>query len=64
MAEIVNLRQVRKQKARAKAARTADENRAKFGRSKGEKSRSEAETVSAWNFLDGHRRDGPPTGKR
>jgi hypothetical protein len=64
MAEIVNLRQARKQKARAEAARTADENRVKFGRSKSEKSRIEAETASARNFLDGHRRGGPPSGKR
>jgi hypothetical protein len=64
MAEIVNLRQARKQKARAEAAKAADENRAKFGRSKDEKSRIGAETASARNFLDGHRRDGPPPGKR
>jgi hypothetical protein len=64
MAEIVNLRQARKQKARAEAAKAADENRAKYGRGKNEKSHIEAQTASARDFLDGHRRDGPPTGKR
>ena len=41
-ADIVNLRNVRKVKARADAEKQADENRVKFGRSKAEKSLSAA----------------------
>ena len=39
MAEIVNLRQARKRKIRAEKVQTGVENRAKFGRTKGEKQR-------------------------
>jgi hypothetical protein len=39
MTEIVNLRQARKQKARAAAADQAQANRAKFGRTRPEKAR-------------------------
>jgi hypothetical protein len=43
MSEIVNLRQVRKKKLRAEKERQAEENRAKFGRTKAEKQRTAAE---------------------
>ena len=53
MAEIVNLRRVRKDKARAaKDARAAD-NRARFGRGKAEKRATEAERDRANSGLDG-----------
>ena len=42
MAEIINLRQVRKAKARAEKAAGAAANRAKFGRTKAEKAAEEA----------------------
>ena len=41
MAEIINLRMARKAKQRADAAQTAAENRARFGRNKGEKARDQ-----------------------
>ena len=43
MAEIVNLRQMRKNKARAEKEVTADANRLKFGRTKAERKQTEAE---------------------
>ena len=60
MVEIVNLRHVRKQKARAEAAKAAEQNRALTGRTKAEKQRDQLERESARSFLDGHRR---PNGK-
>ena len=61
MAEVVNLRQFRKQKLRADTERTADANRALFGRTKAEKARERAEKSSAERLLDGHRRERDPT---
>jgi hypothetical protein len=61
MAEIVNLRQFRKQKAREEAAKTAETNRALSGRTKAERARDRAQKDSAKAFLDGHRRDRLPT---
>jgi len=43
MAEIVNLRQARKTRDRAKAEQQAVENRAKFGRTKAQKQRDRDE---------------------
>jgi hypothetical protein len=57
MGEIVNLRATRKRKAREDAGRTAETNRALFGRSKSEKQRDRAQKDSARAFVDGHRRD-------
>jgi hypothetical protein len=57
MAEIVNLRQARKQKARADKARAADENRATFGRSKAERERERQLARQAERHLDSHRRE-------
>lgn len=59
MAEIVNLNQVRKAKARAAAQRQAEENRAKFGRSKSEKDVVQRLETKAERNLDGHRREQP-----
>lgn len=58
MAEIVNLRRVRKQKARDDAARTAEQNRISFGLSKAQRSLAKAERDSAGRKLEGHRLDG------
>ncbi|MEQ9258086.1 MAG: DUF4169 family protein [Roseovarius sp.] len=53
----VNLNRVRKEKARAEKRARADENAAKFGRSKAEKAREAARAEKAARDLDGHRRD-------
>ncbi|QYZ70611.1 DUF4169 family protein [Neotabrizicola shimadae] len=58
MAEIVNLRQAKKQAARKAARVKGDENAAKFGRSKAERVLQEARAEKAARDLDGHRRDG------
>ena len=60
MGEIVNLRQVKKQRAKADAAAQAAENRAKFGRTKAEKRREAMETERATQLLDGAKREGDP----
>ena len=41
MADIINLRQARKAKARDSKEQSASENRAKFGRTKGERQRDD-----------------------
>jgi hypothetical protein len=57
MAEIVNLRQVRKAKARYEAAARAKQNRAAFGRSKAEKALDAAAQGRARRALDGAERE-------
>lgn len=57
MADLVNLRQFRKQKARADKEQAAEQNRARHGRSKQDKQRDRAEKAAALAFIDGHRRD-------
>jgi hypothetical protein len=52
MADIVNLRQVRKQKARSDKERTAEANRLQFGRTKAEKNLTEAINDKAERALD------------
>lgn len=59
MAEIVNLRQARKAKARAVATEVAETNRARFGRSKAEKHETAAREEQASRRLDAHRRETP-----
>jgi phage protein D len=55
MAEIVNLKSARKQAVRAKKRVQADANAAKFGRTKTERTREEAEAEQARQRLDAHR---------
>ncbi|MET3891465.1 regulator of protease activity HflC (stomatin/prohibitin superfamily) [Bosea sp. OAE506] len=55
MAEIVNLRRARKQRARQEAEQQAQQNRIAFGRTKAERSLTEAERDKAARTLDGHR---------
>jgi hypothetical protein len=55
MAEIVNLRRVRKQKQRAERQETADANRRKHGMSAAEKKQKAAERALAERRLAGHR---------
>lgn len=57
MAEIINLRTVRKQKARADKAAVAEQNRALFGRTKAEKLKHATEKAQSEKHLDGHKRD-------
>ena len=56
-ADVVNLRQARKAKARADKQRTASANRAVFGRTKAEKAKASAERERAGRALDSHRHD-------
>lgn len=58
MTQIVNLRTVRKKKARAEKESVALENRIRFGLNKAERQRAEAEKSLASQKLDGHRLDG------
>jgi len=52
MAKIVNLRRARKAKARKEKDRAAEENRARFGRTKAEKAAGRAEKERAAHRLD------------
>ena len=57
LAEIVNLRQARKQKARTEKKARAAERRAAFGRDKPQKVREKSEAEQARKHLDGHKRE-------
>ncbi|MBS9720882.1 DUF4169 family protein [Tianweitania sp. BSSL-BM11] len=57
MGDIVNLRTIRKQRDRAEDARKADENRARFGRTKAEKQAEAKAGERAQTQLDNHRRE-------
>ena len=60
MAKIINLRQARKDRARAEKRAAADENAARFGRTRALKALEEARNTRAEDLLDGHRREGGP----
>ncbi|MEM7171091.1 MAG: DUF4169 family protein [Pseudomonadota bacterium] len=57
MAEIINLRQARKQKRRADKTAQAEQNRAKFGRDKGQKAENKRARDRAEQDLDGKKLD-------
>lgn len=57
MADMINLRQARKAKARAEKEAQALGQRVQFGRTKAEKAASRAAQEKAARALDGHRRD-------
>ena len=57
MAEIVNLRHVRKDKARQEREATADANRRRFGRTKAEKTADRVERERAQRDIEGKRID-------
>jgi len=59
VATVINFNKARKHKQRADAVRQAAENRAKFGRTKSEKQRDQAETEESRRRLDQLRRDPP-----
>ncbi|MBP0439167.1 DUF4169 family protein [Tianweitania sediminis] len=56
MGDLVNLRSVRKQRARIEAERQAEENRQRFGRTKAEKTQQEQAEARQSSLLDGHHR--------
>ncbi len=60
-AEIVNLRQARKQKQRQTKAKTAESNRQKFGRTKAEREADRRRRDMLEKQVDGHKLDGPAT---
>jgi hypothetical protein len=57
MADVINLRQARKQRARADAEQQAMRNRAAHGRTKGEKRGAEADLARRRAALDGAKRE-------
>ncbi|MEO5758608.1 MAG: DUF4169 family protein [Mesorhizobium sp.] len=57
MAEIINLRQARKLKARSEKESAASRNRTLHGRSKAEKERDRLLADKAETFIAGHRRE-------
>lgn len=57
MSEIVNLKRHRKRLARAEEEQMAAENRRRFGRTKAEREREEAEDDRAQRHIDGHKRE-------
>jgi hypothetical protein len=57
MADIVNLRRTRKNKARAAKEKHAEQNRVKFGTPKPLKELNAARSEKAGRDLDAHRRD-------
>jgi hypothetical protein len=57
MSEIVNLKRHRKRLARAEEEQKAAENRRRFGRTKAERERGEAEDARAERHIDGHKRE-------
>lgn len=57
MGEIVSLKLHRKRKARAAEEETAARNRVQFGRSKAEKTLTEATNEKAAKDLDSHKRE-------
>lgn len=57
MTNIVNLRQVRKTKARADKAKLAEQNRARFGRTKAQRQADDMEEQRRKTLLEGARRD-------
>ncbi len=60
MAEIINLRAVKKARQRAEARAQGDANAAKFGRTKAERKLEAARSDKAHQTLDAHKReDGP-----
>lgn len=59
MADIVNLRHARKQKARAEKERLAEQNRSLHGRSRTERERDRLAADKSEKFVSGHRRERP-----
>ena len=62
MGEVVNLRRARKARDRAEAAKLAEANRAKFGRSKAQRETDKASVARVDRTLDGAEIEGWGTG--
>ena len=58
MGEIVNLKRFRKRNERGQAAKEAEANRARFGRTKSERATETMRAKRALEHLDQHRIDG------
>ena len=58
MGEVVNLKRFRKRNERDQAAKQAESNRARFGRTKSERAAEAKRAERASNLLDQHRIDG------
>ena len=56
MTEPINLNKVRKERAKTAKRQQADENAAKFGRTKAERARDEAQSKRTAEHIDAHRR--------
>jgi hypothetical protein len=63
MGDLINLKAARKARERAAKAEAAAENRVRFGRTKGDKTRERTEAEKAERTLDRHRRDDGDAGK-
>lgn len=61
MGDVINPNQARKARARLQKSREADGNRARFGRTKAERLRMDAEADRASRDLDGKKKS-PPEG--
>lgn len=57
MAEIVNLNRARKARAKLEAGKTAEANRARFGRSRAERDAEAADKARREALLDGAKRE-------
>jgi hypothetical protein len=58
MGDVVNLKRFRKRTEREQSAKQADANRARFGRTKSERTLDEQRATRANDVLDQHRIDG------
>ncbi|MDB5568173.1 MAG: hypothetical protein JWP84_4739 [Tardiphaga sp.] len=58
MGDLINLNRFKKRNARDQSAKQAEENRARFGRTKSERTLEEQRTSRANNMLDQHHIDG------
>jgi hypothetical protein len=58
MGDLINLNRFKKRTARDQSAKLAEENRARFGRTKSERTLEEQRTSRANNMLDQHHIDG------
>lgn len=58
MGDVVNLKRFKKRSEREQSAKQADANRARFGRTKSERTKDAQRATYAGNLLDQHRIDG------
>jgi Domain of unknown function (DUF4169) len=56
--DVVNLKRFKKRSEREQSAKQADANRARFGRTKSERTKDAQRATHASNLLDQHRIDG------